>query len=98
MLVILWMPWLIAAALVGLAVMAVLGLVAWFWFGRKVSKIMREVEKEMVNQRQEAERTQDAWRISSNNTQDPGFGQQSTYQAGQGPVIHIQPEEVPRRE
>lgn len=99
MMIILWMPWLVAGALGLMALVVLAALVAWFWFGRRLRKMVKEVEKEMQSQMQNSAAAGNSQRLSS----EPDFGnsapyRQDPFQREQGPVIHIQPEEVPRKD
>ena len=105
MMIILWMPWLVAAAAVLMGVLVLAGLIGWFWFGRKLRKMVKDVENEMQNQMRQQEQAQGAWRISDDNGaprmdpfDNPTYTRESGYKRDQGPIIHIQPEEVPRRD
>ncbi|MEZ0373918.1 MAG: hypothetical protein ACAI44_32805 [Candidatus Sericytochromatia bacterium] len=82
MLVILWMPYLIRALLLLTAFMAVTGLVAWIWFRHKLKLIARELATQM-QQGQMPDRG------------EPGL---NTDRPDSGPIIHIQPEVVSRRD
>ncbi len=47
--VILYLPYLLAGALVAVAVLLLLGLIAWFWFRHKIKNLSRQFEEQLRN-------------------------------------------------
>lgn len=45
--VILYLPYLLAGALVAVAVLLLLGLIAWFWFRHKIKNLSRQFEEQL---------------------------------------------------
>lgn len=92
MMIILYLPYLLSAALIFVAVMVVVGLVAWLWIRYKLRHLIKQAEEQM----QQMQHPTDFEGLNSGAPERP-FGQTGPMRYRpdeEGPVIHIKPEEL----
>lgn len=106
--IILYLPYLLAGALVAIAVLMLLGLIGWFWLRHKVKGLSRQFEEQLQRDMGNMGGFQRAKGLDGSSPFDSPFGQSQNDasnwpgeeiprrepRAGTGPVIHIKPEEI----